>query len=502
MTNKELDALLSKHVKDHLSPKKEEQDDISAKYEQLQGFLGGTTIQAGSYARFTSTTPVNDLDVIWIIPEQYVARYAVRSAGGAIDPHHVNPSEILSSLAKILEDAYKKANVHVRMKSQSHSIGLYFGATDAEFSIDIVPAILTCEKNTYGDDTFWVPQIAKLSKSKRASVYSEHKPIDWIKSDPRGYITDAQELNDSNPNFRKVAKFVRKWRRGCKSQDDSLPLKSFHLELIVNDVFCEVDNIGIYDGIKNFFTKLPYYLKEPSFIDRADSAVYVDSYVTDISDKERAKIIAQVNKVHTLLSVLETETSEAKVLSCIEQILSGVLSTTGLAPVNMNAGLISLGDYSHQRPLSNAGIIDQTSYPCRVTMKAELMFKGPKDRKINRRSRGSFTSGSLVPTWHEIDFIAKTDAPEPYKVYWQVVNTGNHAHDNDDLRGSFYEGGLRTTEHSLYTGMHWIECFIVTKENVCIARSGRFYVRFLNPQFPPMLAQTPFVTYQIETRVQ
>jgi hypothetical protein len=488
MTNSELSIFLGEYIKKNLSPTKQERDDVSTKYDQLQRFIGGTTIQSGSYARFTSTTPVNDLDVIWIIPEQFVSQYAVRSANGTINPQHVDPTRILSSLATLLEESYKKASTYVRIKPQSHSIGLYFGTKDDEFSMDIVPAILTGEKNSYGDDTYWVPQIATLSKGKRASVYSEHKPIDWIKSDPRGYIADAKEVNDSNPNFRKVAKFARKWRRGCKSQDDSFPLKSFHLELIVNDIFCEIEGIGVYEAIKNFFIKLPYYLKQPNFADRADSTTYVDSYINDISDADRAKVITQINKVHTYLSSMEVETSEDKIKVYVEQILSGRLPAADLATVNLNAGLITLGDCSHYRNLSSVGIIDQPTYPCTVTVKAQLMFKGPKDKKINRRPRGSFPSGSLIPTWHEIDFTAKTDAPVPYRVFWQVVNTGEHAKNNNDLRGSFYEGGLITTEHSMYTGMHWIECFIVTKEDVCIARSGKFYVKFLNPYFPLALA--------------
>ena len=38
-------------------------------------------------------------------------------------------------------------------------------------------------------------------------------------------------------------------------------------------------------------------------------------------------------------------------------------------------------------------------------------------------------------------------------------------------------------EKSLYTGKHWIECFIV-KDGICVARSGRFYVNIYNPEFP------------------
>lgn len=119
-----------------------------------------------------------------------------------------------------------------------------------------------------------------------------------------------------------------------------------------------------------------------------------------------------------------------------------------------------------------------------MSVAAQLWFKGPNDRKVNRRPKANIPSNALVPTWHDIDYTAKTNAPVPYDVYWQVVNTGEHARQEDGLRGEIVKGGLVQTERSLYTGKHWIECFIVTKEGVCIARSGPFYVMFRNPQFP------------------
>ena len=88
-------------------------------------------------------------------------------------------------------------------------------------------------------------------------------------------------------------------------------------------------------------------------------------------------------------------------------------------------------------------------------------------------------------------FMAKTDAPKPFRVFWQVVNTGDEALTAKCPRGqivestSLGEGGLSSTtvpwtkeESTLYKGTHWIECFIV-KERVCVARSGPFVVNIL-----------------------
>ena len=483
MNRAELNSIFNAHIKDHLSPKGWEREDVSAKYDDLCGFLGDNCFQSGSWARFTSTTPVNDLDVIWVMPQAVIDRYVIKKAGGRIDPNHVDPSGILRNLARELEDAYRRDGQQVRIVAQSHSVGVYFGRDD-EFSIDVVPAILSGEKNIFGDDIYWVPQIAALSKSRRAQVYAAHQPIDWIKSDPRGYIEDARALNEANENFRKVAKFVRKWRKESKKQDDSFPLKSFHLELIVNDIFCEIDGVDTVSGIKEFFSKLPHYINTPSFVDRADSGQYVDSYISSLTDNDRAKIIARLNAVNATLASVEMASTDTIVKTLIKNILSSATPPAGSMVVVKAPRVIALGDHSHKQRLGEAGIIDQPTYPCTVSVSAQLFFKGPRDRKVNRRPKGSIKSNGLIPTWHEIDYTAKTDAPVPYDVYWQVVNTGEHARQEGGLRGQIVKGGLVQTERSLYTGKHWIECFIVTKENVCIARSGPFYVMFRNPQFP------------------
>lgn len=93
-----------------------------------------------------------------------------------------------------------------------------------------------------------------------------------------------------------------------------------------------------------------------------------------------------------------------------------------------------------------------------------------------------FNSGDRLNKRLDLLFSAKTDVPTPFEVHWQVVNTGKEAEDANKLRGEIVQsktagvGGLKQKEITLYTGIHWIECFIV-KDSVCVARSGEFVVR-------------------------
>jgi hypothetical protein len=77
-------------------------------------------------------------------------------------------------------------------------------------------------------------------------------------------------------------------------------------------------------------------------------------------------------------------------------------------------------------------------------------------------------------------FRAKTNAPSPYEVHWQVTNTGNEAIQAQQLRGDFYDSdngvdGIRW-ESTAYAGTHLVEAFII-KNGVCVARSGQKQVR-------------------------
>jgi hypothetical protein len=85
-----------------------------------------------------------------------------------------------------------------------------------------------------------------------------------------------------------------------------------------------------------------------------------------------------------------------------------------------------------------------------------------------------------VPKCAWLRFSADTNAPYPFEVHWQVVNTGKEAADAGQPRGDFYssEGGGRNVrwESTLYLGTHWVEAFVV-KNGTCIARSGKKLVK-------------------------
>lgn len=83
-----------------------------------------------------------------------------------------------------------------------------------------------------------------------------------------------------------------------------------------------------------------------------------------------------------------------------------------------------------------------------------------------------------LPKGVDLEFNSETDVPKPYTVHWQVVNTGSEAQRANQLRGEFYDSNKSSRnrkESTKYSGMHWVECFVV-KNGICVARSGEFVV--------------------------
>ncbi len=324
MNRNDINQIVVDFARNHLSPTQGERSLISTKYEELQSFLKGSTFQSGSYARFTSTTPVNDLDVIYVLPETLLAELKKRML---LESDRLDINDILNSLADKLQKDY--AN-HARVKPQPHSVGIYFGSDD-DFSIDVVPAIPS------ENGMFKVPESSHLSIRRRRKLYESKPILKWIKSDPKGYIKDASSVDAYTKGyFRKTAKFVKKWKNRCKESNSNFRIKSFHLELIVTRLFQDNPALSCFDVVEQFFIALNQNIERPQIPDKADKNMFVDQYLAELTEGERSTILEFRIEALSYIKEMEAAQSEAK---CLE-LIKGLLFATkqGNAP-----HLISIG---------------------------------------------------------------------------------------------------------------------------------------------------------------
>lgn len=139
--------------------------------------------------------------------------------------------------------------------------------------------------------------------------------------------------------------------------------------------------------------------------------------------------------------------------------------TGSLAPIIL--GLPSVFDVEYRLP---------PKWPIRKEYQARVVGQYKQNSNWLRFE----SNGKPLAKHVDLRFKVNTNAERPYTVHWQIVNTGDEAKRARCLRGDFYAGlseeeGRVREEKTLYSGMHWVECFIV-KNGVCVARSGEFVV--------------------------
>lgn len=436
MKKSEFNVLFRKYVKDNLSPKPEERQLISDIYAAVQNVLGADhCLQIGSYPRFTSVTPVHDLDILYIIGKRE-----------STDP---NPVSVLNELARELNKGFvNPTKYNLEIEHQTHSITLKFlNGKEEIFSVDVVPAYINGQ-NEYREDKYIVPEILlKTEHKKRTEIYQalskSHGRMKWIPSDPRGYIRITSEIDANNADFRKAVKFVKKWSFLCKDMDDTFKLKSFHIERIITQYFRQDSNIEIFDAVFWFFCDLPKNLEKSWIPDRADTAVHIDAYVDDLTSEER---ILMIQARDYFLIKLE----EFSIDSSVEDLLD--------PGVHVRATNIS--GHTSEEYLFDSKIATLLEDDAPLSIHGEVL------RRDGGIAEFILDATGIIDSDRKIDFQIVEKCPgASYK--WKVKNDNQ----SEEPRGEITDHRTRNNpESTKYKGKHFAECYAI-KGGICIARA-------------------------------
>jgi hypothetical protein len=103
--------------------------------------------------------------------------------------------------------------------------------------------------------------------------------------------------------------------------------------------------------------------------------------------------------------------------------------------------------------------------------KLQVTIQAEEAAAKNSAGQRAIQSGDIVGKSRWLHFVAKlpTGLPSEYVVKWRVVNTGEEAYEDNGLRGAFYDSDDKARgdrwESTKYTGVHWVEAFIINKRN-------------------------------------
>lgn len=431
MLKSKIESRFRAYVKENISPKQEDISFVSIVYNSFIDVLGRNNCrQIGSFPRYTAIRPLHDLDIIFKISD------------GNFDRQ--NPENFLRTLVKDMEDNYvNPSSYSITINIQTHSVAfLFMNGEDEVFAVDIVPAMIR-GKNEFGDDTFFVPKIVQFrSHSKRQEYYDElrasKKQMQWIKTDPLGYITVASEINKKNDDFRKSVKLVKAWKNRCKEINEDFKLKSFHLEQIITEQLKKQKHQSIYDSLFECLTSLKQNIQVPKIKDRADSNKYIDKYVQDLTGEELRIITQAIDAV-----LIAFENFEGNVIDII------------------NAGY-------YKRSIKEKFLFD---HKIPVLTDSDLNFEIDGFIKnvpgFREYSAKLSRFNGKVSKKNSIRFeILKNDTDNDSRK-WKIRNDNC----SDDPRGDLgYEDEPVRIESTLYDGKHFAECYAI-KNGECIARS-------------------------------
>jgi Adenylyl/Guanylyl and SMODS C-terminal sensor domain len=100
------------------------------------------------------------------------------------------------------------------------------------------------------------------------------------------------------------------------------------------------------------------------------------------------------------------------------------------------------------------------------------------DIEQNGFRRGQLTENSYVSKKCSLTFQIRglSFIPKSYTIMWKVKNTGQEAAGIGQLRGEITRDQGRGEKHerSLYSGIHYVECYVINHPNECIAKARKY----------------------------
>lgn len=314
---------------------------------------------------------------------------------------------------------------------------------------------------------------------------------DWVESDPtqvnswfEGLVRDRNVQTEGwGTQFRHLVQLLKRYCRSRKDWLDLLP-NGMKLTMLVAEVQPPYD-ARIDIAFLNLLGEMKHRLESSKVI---RNLAHPDQPKITRSEND-ANVGELLDKVHGGLEKLkELDSSANSSVADMRSVWDWIFKSEGFFKELDEA--ISVQKSSSSADLSVFDVPWRDSPPWPMNLRFEVSLSGRFGNSEHATHWTSFSSNSEPLAKHlYLRFKGRTSTPKPYQVFWQVVNTGAAAINAGALRGGIVEassvgaGGLQSTsasgplrrERTLYTGMHWVECFIV-KDGACVARSGPYVV--------------------------
>lgn len=372
------------------------------------------------------------------------------------------PEKALDTLEDKLRDngTYKNK---IETDSSLPCIRLRYADEDAaKFHVDVLPVRVT------GDGT-------KILIPRRSEG--------WELSDPAAYTKWALSHGEQ---YRRVVMMFKRWR-----DIHDIDVKSIMLQVLIAG--CIRDSRNEQERIASTIINLNETFKDQDSVPEIRNPVLPEEIISDSMKQSAYKVFKKYLAEHSVLAtkILVSE-DKAQAIKAWQVILGDEFKPVTNSENSLSI-LSELGDISHAQKIELV-----PTYPgVKVRIRAHFKKKYFGNSYVQRRGNvsvqrdkieGDFDSETILPSGGHIDYVAEVSGLNglPYRILWQVVNTGNEAASFglDGLRGKLFESRdennpLLNPESTRYEGVHWIECFVVVNDEI-VARSNPFYIKIIH----------------------
>lgn len=383
-------------------------------------------------------------------------------------------------------------------------------AEDTKFHLDILPSIVDRDHFVLLEKTYVNlsnQEIKKLSiritDNTLDNYYSETNPQNWMPSNPFGYAAWFNErkktsrarsliLNESvkplpkyeyqKSPLQRIVQILKRHRDIMFGSNEDKPI-SIIITTLAAKSYKQEENVT--DALLNILSNMRSHIKYEYSIKHGKQISWVRNPINE-EENFADKWADSSSKEENFDIWLSKAQSDFEVLrnsdfTQIYKLLKTILGTNTVNEAFRKADAVSYITESYlpvtfDKKLFEVSHRAQPNWALRLKYNIEIYGSFKKEKQVR-----SITPNMKVPKHCDIYFVASSNVPKPYEVFWQVVNTGEEARNREGLRGGIYhsktagKGGLNQKEYSEFSGTHWIECFIV-KDGVCVARSNEFIV--------------------------
>lgn len=393
----------------------------------------------GSYARNTAIGNIKDVDIALITnfdPDS--------------DEH--KSSKVLPALKRALNRLYKDPSATSPNRKSVQVMDPLPDEEDASLTLDIIPAVLTGDI----DEKLLVPDIQEDS---------------WIESHPKGHLKFTSDLNQenvSNGMFVPLVKIIKHWWKQNSGVEGAKP-KGFWIEILVGEEFDITKKsyaehfVQVFKNIKNRFSDYEKYQEVPLI---NDPGLPKETLKTSMTLAEFTHFMDAINSTLEIAEeALKNENEDES------SYLWGTIFGEDFPQPESNKEI----DLSRVVTFVDNYIAPREEFLTR-DYGIKFIDRGYKVKIDTRVTQDGFRPCFLsklpfIKKKADLIFeLVKCTVPKPYTIKWKVKNTGKEAVRIGQQRGEIVNDGgkEKKKESTLYTGNHYVECYVIDQNNICV----------------------------------